>query len=67
MFAETLYKTAAPREAIVPAEFYELGFDTVRAAGKTEYRVIEIHGWWDDNKKLFSPGIISGSGCEPDI
>jgi hypothetical protein len=51
MFAETLYKIDSPIAANPPAEFYELGLETVRGCGKTEYRVIEIYGWWDDSEK----------------
>ena len=34
-----------------PTEFYEIGLTTVRGLGRTEYRVIEIHGWWDEEKR----------------
>ncbi len=51
MYAETLYKTDSPQNSNPPAEYYELGLETVRGYGRTEYRVIEKHGWWDEDKK----------------
>jgi hypothetical protein len=51
MFAETLYKTKSPATSPVLPEFYEIGFEAIRGEGRVEYRVIEIHGWWDDKEK----------------
>jgi hypothetical protein len=51
MYAETLYRTDSPRDSNPPAEFYEIGLETVRGFGRTEYRVIEIYGWWNDVEK----------------
>ena len=50
MFTETLYKTENPRDSDPAAEFYQLGLETVRVFGETEYRVIEMYGWWDDSE-----------------
>ena len=51
MYAETLYRTDSPRDSNPPAEFYEIGLETVRGFGRTEYRVIEIYGWWNNVEK----------------
>jgi len=48
MFAETLYKVDNPEQSDPPAEFYQMGIEPFRGLGQMGFRVIEIHGYWDE-------------------